>query len=404
MAFSNYKITPPVSIHDVQGALATGATSLADLCTANGINVWAKYKPTRYGAIDTTRDPDNPSIAWLDANKLWIVSSSVNVKWWRNPQGVYGATLYCCGFKIPGLSGVNENIATQLGVWEYQPPRGGAYNEPYRLIDFNQYYANAVCPFRVELPAQAVLANGILNGKCFIRTTAGLDALNLTKDDLFAQFGEDHEAYYGIAAVKGTSVYAKTVDDNSPLVSLNGLNTLMGLTGGEIITLVAFVTRTKSTDWTPGQYQVYSLNAPGIDFAVVGECKIVTARETVYQMILSGFIGTDKSALRAGEAVLSNSRIVAERRGSNNFNYNYTFDKVTVHTDKIDSDGNVTSMSAYDQTYTTIYVNPDYIDKREGWTSQIVCEALFTENNLPTLPDPTVEFYQITYTIHYVRD
>ena len=256
----------------------------------------------------------------------------------------------------------------------------------------------------MELPARAVLSNNILRGKCFIRTTAALDALNLTKDDLFAQFGST--AYYGIAAVKGTSCYAKTVDDNSPLVSLNGLNSVMSLADGDIITLVAFVTRTKSTSWTTGQYQVYSLNAPDIDFAVVGECKVVTARSTVYQIVLAGFEGTDRSALRAGDATYeqSNSRIVAARRGSNNFNHNYTFDRVTVHTDKIDSDGNVTSMSSYDQTYTTIYVNPDYIDKREGWLNQISCDALFTDVSLPTISDPSAEFYQITYTIHYVRD
>lgn len=403
MANSNGKVIPPVRIYDIQRVLGTtGGGNLGTLCKSTKINCWAKYKPTRYGAIDTTRDPDNPSIAWLDADKLWIVSSSVNVKWWRNPQGVYGATLYCCGFKIPGLSGVNENIATQLGVWEYQPPRGGAYNEPYRLIDFNQYYANSVCPFRVELPDRAVLSNSLLRGKCFIRTTAALDELNLTKDDLFAQFGST--AYYGIAAVKGTSVYAKTVDDNSPLVSLEGLNDVMDLSAGDKITLVAFVTRTKSTSWTTGQYQVYSLNAPDIDFAVVGECEVVTTHATVYQLAIAGLEGTDKSALRPGAAVLTNSTISATNRGSNNFNHDYMFDKVTVHTDKIDVDGNVTPMSSYDQTYTTITVNPDYISSHDAPYNNIDCEALFTEGNLPTLPDPTVEFYQITYTIHYVRD
>ena len=400
MGYSNYKITPPVSIHDVQGALATGATTLADICTANGINVWAKYKPTRYGAIDTTRDPDNPSIAWLDANELWIVSSSVNVKWWRNPQGVYGATLYCCGFKIPGLNGVNENIATQLGQWEYQPPRGGAYNEPYRLIDFNQYFANAVCPFRVELPARAVLSNNILRGKCFIRTTAALDALNLTKDDLFAQFGST--AYYGIAAVKGTSCYAKTVDDNSPLVSLEGLESAMSLAAGDKITLVAFATRTKSTSWTTGQYQVYSLNAPNIDFAVVGECEVVTTRDTVYQLVVSGFETRDRLVLRPGAATLSNSTVSAPNRGTSNPHYNYQADHAVCRVEKVDEDGNVTFVD--EKTYNSITISPDYVEPNGGTYSQISCENLYPVASLPTLSDPTKEFYQITYTLYYVRD
>lgn len=395
MGYSSHKITPPVSISDVQSALNTNLNSLGDLCTAQGINVWAKYKPVRFGAIDTTKDPST-SVAWLDSNKLW----NSNAYWWRNPSGVYGATLYCCGFSIPGLSGVTSSIATDLGQWEYLRPRGGSYNEPYRQLDFNQYYADAVCPFRVELPARAVLSNSLLRGKCFIRTTAGLDALNLTKDDLFAQFGST--AYYGIAAVNGTNVYAKTVDDNSPLVSLEGLETAMSLTAGDKITLVAFATRTKSTSWTTGQYQVYSLNAPDIDFAVVGECEVVTVRDTVYLLVVSGFETRDRLVLRPGAATLSNSTVTATNRGTSNPHYSYQAEYAVCRVEKVDENGDVTFVD--EKIYNSITISPDYVEPNGGTYSQISCENLYPVASLPTIQDPTKEFYQITYTIHYVRD
>lgn len=59
MSVSNGKITAPVSIDDVKSVLGYGSNDLASLCTYEGINMWAKYKPV---------DSDN---AFLDINTGW---------------------------------------------------------------------------------------------------------------------------------------------------------------------------------------------------------------------------------------------------------------------------------------------------------------------------------------------
>lgn len=59
MSVSNEKITAPVSIDDVKSVLGYGSNDLASLCTYEGINMWAKYKPV---------DSDN---AFLNINTGW---------------------------------------------------------------------------------------------------------------------------------------------------------------------------------------------------------------------------------------------------------------------------------------------------------------------------------------------
>lgn len=113
MSNSGGKITAPISITtDVSPVLGVSNYDLGYLCanTHGKINMWAKYKPVRY-------------------NKMAEITENERA-----------ATNYGLQFGIvyTGEGLVNEAKKTNSG-WAYLPPRGGSYNEPYRLSDFDKY-------------------------------------------------------------------------------------------------------------------------------------------------------------------------------------------------------------------------------------------------------------------------
>lgn len=111
MSVSNGKITAQVSIDDVKSLLGYGSNDLASLCTYEGINMWAKYKPV---------DSDN---AFLDINTGW--------KGKRND----------CNINYPKAT----NIYDIKGYYS-QADNGFTHrtaSAPYRLGDFRGYNHNA---------------------------------------------------------------------------------------------------------------------------------------------------------------------------------------------------------------------------------------------------------------------
>ena len=112
MALSNNKITAPVSVDDVADCLGMSRSStLAALCTYEGINMWAKYKPV---------DSDN---AFLDINTGW--------KGKRND----------CNINYPKATSIYD-----IKGYYSQADNGFTYrtaSAPYRLGDFRGYNHNA---------------------------------------------------------------------------------------------------------------------------------------------------------------------------------------------------------------------------------------------------------------------
>ena len=111
MSVSNGKITAPVSIDDVKSVLGYGSNDLASLCTYEGINMWAKYKPV---------DSDN---AFLDINTGW--------KGKRND----------CNINYPKVTSIYD-----IKGYYSQANNGFTYrtaSAPYRLGDFRGYNHNA---------------------------------------------------------------------------------------------------------------------------------------------------------------------------------------------------------------------------------------------------------------------
>lgn len=105
------KISAPVSIDDVKSVLGYGSNDLAALCTHEGINMWAKYKPV---------DSDN---AFLDINTGW--------KGKRND----------CNINYPKATSIYD-----IKGYYSQADNGFTHrtaSAPYRLGDFRGYNHNA---------------------------------------------------------------------------------------------------------------------------------------------------------------------------------------------------------------------------------------------------------------------
>lgn len=140
MGLSSGIITIPFTFEansgDVQTAVGNGSDDLETVIKNGNIKPWAKYKPVRYSDWNTDGQ--------LASDNTWKSSAD----WWRGGDGK-------CGLDISVFSdlGSPSNTSTFLGKlkegqlsWGYNRPRGGNYNEPYRVLDFNCYNSNADSP------------------------------------------------------------------------------------------------------------------------------------------------------------------------------------------------------------------------------------------------------------------
>ena len=404
MAYSSGVINTPVEIEDIQDALNDSSEDdLNDLCRHANINPWAKYKPVRYPHNDTRHDPSYPSISWLTESggvKVW----NSYAYWWRNPQYVFSEEINTCGFSIPAVSGVDDNIANELGPWTYNRPRGGAYNEPYRQLDFNQYYHYASIPFSVELPDKMILMlDGSVRGLVRFLTPT-VNALNLSLNDIFGQGGGS--VYIGVAAVKGTNVYIRTQTASSASFSLEGLKTLLGLVENDVVTLVAFVTRHMRSSWDPGDTtQVYSLDAPGRTFDVVKQCVVKKERDREYRIAVSGFDAGDRTTLMPGDATLSSGIVSASNRSTTDPSANYDLKEIIckIEVVTVGSGSTVYDETTYTYDGSSMNCGPTPVEHNAGPWANIWCENLYPVGGLPALSDPTEQYYRITYTMKYQK-
>jgi hypothetical protein len=136
MSVSNGIINAPVQMPaDLAAMFGVSGTDLATAITNAAINKWAKYKPVRLNSKDTVTGQ------WNASQNKW----RSDAYWWKGDGK--------CGFTIDTFSdaGSISNANSFLFKlkngqlpWTYGKPRGGSYNEPYRLQDFARYWNNAV--------------------------------------------------------------------------------------------------------------------------------------------------------------------------------------------------------------------------------------------------------------------
>lgn len=379
MANGNGKITAPVFMPtDIAAVLGIAGTSLATSCQSTAINPWAKYKPVPYAQIDTTADFDTSTNKWKST-----------AKWWRERivNGVDSGAY--CGFVIPTMD-VSSLTGGDPEAWTIKRPSGGL-NEPYRLTDFACYFHNAVCPFSVILPTTAVWNGSDIAGKVRVQRPT-VDEFNLTLNDIIT----GSTAYFGVAVIVGTSVYTKTQSSTSEaLISLEGCPLLQG--SGITARIVVFMTASVHSTWTNADYTIWSLAAPNITFSVAGNLTTVQQATNSYQIILSGLIGTDKTAIRMetgwidGSTVRSQARII---RKPNNFYYLNTInmkvtrysDGVVIHTESITTTG--AEQQSIEMTSSDVGTYIAFYCSRGTYVP-------------PTLTDPT-DYYIFEFTFNYI--
>lgn len=156
------KIAAPVSIYDIQQALANSQNDLGRLITTGNINMWAKYKPVvRRNLLNT--------LPQLNANNTWKTSADIeagghqNESWWKADDTNHGITVPFqnpawtpAGF-VTALNNLAALIDGEKNGWTYTPP-SGTINAPFRQIDFNQYNHKAPNPIKTSSGTDAVYA------------------------------------------------------------------------------------------------------------------------------------------------------------------------------------------------------------------------------------------------------
>lgn len=177
MAYSNGKVSAPVSFSDVNQALGTSHTDLGSLCKDSHINRWAKYKPVVKDLLDTTSQLAN--------DKTWLSSAT----WWKGTNGNCGITFTT----YSTIAAARAVIVDGANVWNYTKPAGGSIS-PYRLTDFNQYYHTAPCPTTSVGASDAQLQAGAI--LTVTVATSINDGLSLKLNDV-GSFAD----YYYLAAL-----------------------------------------------------------------------------------------------------------------------------------------------------------------------------------------------------------
>lgn len=402
------------SVPDNAGGRAWTVSSRID------INIWAKYKPVRFNQLDTTKHPTT-GVSWLNADKTW----NSNAQWNRYRRVDYSESSYRYGFLIPLERGISQNIESELQSWQYLRPRGEGsdYFEPFRKLDFNQYYHKAICPFSIEYPERGVLSrelvNGyykyVVNGLIMVSRYTPIDTsertLNLTLNEILGLSSET-PVYIGIAAVKGNNVYVKTqasVSDAS--ISLEGLEDC-GIVENDTIRLVAFGSRFSQPTWS-GEFNhdVFSLKAPNLSFPIAASIQIKKEKLDKYLIKVTlpsnaptgdvNFMRVDPhGASKSGGYVSTHTQPTQTSQADLSWAYNLSY--IVVSVKRMPTGTVVWTSSNY--TPSSLNAIEPYIEPGAATYVGYTLRCLTVENDavLPTI-STTDEWFEWTYNFVYVR-
>ena len=134
MAHTSSTIYAPINMpDDISAVLGIAGTDLATNCTSSVINMWSKYKPTRYSEIGIMSDAQ------------------------------FRAALYSLNIPVfYSLHELGQAILAGTSVWGYNKPIGGNAS-PYRLADFNGY-EHSTYPWRLNNKWDTILGGSIVLG------------------------------------------------------------------------------------------------------------------------------------------------------------------------------------------------------------------------------------------------
>lgn len=191
-------IKKPVDIHTVSEVLKLSQTSdqqvssrntfdLADLCTHENINMWAKYKPFRSSIMFFRQDGD-PTKSDRDDEMR------------RQNYGI----------QPPGTRGSTDIVSCINDVWTYNRPRG-TVSEPFRLSDFINYSHNDK-PFAVAKESVAVNRYFDYTGKITLTKSRGRVSVYALKVSDFAIFDTYSNLAVLVTSASSSNVFVRVTE------------------------------------------------------------------------------------------------------------------------------------------------------------------------------------------------
>ena len=231
-------IKKPVDIHTVSEVLKLSQTSdqqvssrntfdLADLCTHENINMWAKYKPFRSSIMFFRQDGD-PTKSDRDDEMR------------RQNYGI----------QPPDMRSSTDIVSCINDVWTYNRPRG-TVSEPYRLSDFINYCHNDK-PFAVA--KESVTVNRYFNYSSEITLTKsrGIVSVYALKVKDFAIFDTYSNLAVLVTPSSGGSVYVRVTEGIGELVTVTTaeLNALTSSLGKQLTFAFLATNHAKTTSFT----------------------------------------------------------------------------------------------------------------------------------------------------------
>ena len=212
-------IKKPVDIHTVSEVLKLSQTSgqqvssrntfdLADLCTHENINMWAKYKPFRSSIMFFRQDGD-PTKSARDAEMR-----RVNY-----------------GIEPPGTRDSSDIVSCKNDVWTYLRPRG-TVSEPFRLADFINYSHNDK-PFAVAKESVAVNRYFDYSSEIILTKSRGKVSVHALKVADFAVFDTYPNLAVLVTPTSGGDVFVRVNEGIGEVVKvttieLNALTSSLG--------------------------------------------------------------------------------------------------------------------------------------------------------------------------------
>lgn len=191
-------IKKPVDIHTVSEVLKLSQTSgqqvssrntfdLADLCTHDNINMWAKYKPFRSSIMFFRQDGD-PTKSDRDDEMR------------RQNYGI----------QPPGTRGSTDIVFCINDVWTYNRPRG-TVSEPFRLSDFINYSHNDK-PFAVAKESVTVNRYFDYTGKITLTKSRGRVSVYALKVSDFAIFDTYSNLAVLVTSASSSNVFVRVTE------------------------------------------------------------------------------------------------------------------------------------------------------------------------------------------------
>ena len=192
MSVSNGKIVAPVSIDDVKSILGESSNDLAILCKSDNINKWSKNKPIKHNCLFKP----------TEAQKKEVNYGISNIPYYRLLGNMAQDVINGSMQNATNIS----TLDTHIEPWHYQQPIGG-YASPYRLGDFDGYFANASAPIGAITETEI---KSSLSGKVSVVFNKNTDTVSsLTFNDL-ASDKDFSNQYLGLCLSDGNKSFYMT--------------------------------------------------------------------------------------------------------------------------------------------------------------------------------------------------